>query len=110
MTTDDRVQFLGEREHQMKIGNRQKFLTAFFKPALRVVPLALRATAVFARVVGVLPMPAAITVLDMTTEHLRATVTDVVERATVTRQHRLAKTFEVRIAVAAQNVCNFQQD
>ena len=67
----------------MEIGNGQQFLAPPLDPDFRLVFLALRATAVLARVVGVLPMSAAVTAIDMAAQDFRATMTDVIQSATV---------------------------
>src|ERR1700680_894114 len=108
MTTDDRAQFLRQGENHVEIGDGQTFLPPPLDPSLRLVSLTLRATAVLARVVRVLPMSAAVAAIDMTAQDFRATRTDVVQSATVAGQHRSAELLQIGIPVQTEDVCDFQ--
>ena len=63
----------GQRKHDVEIGNRQQFGFARLHPSFRRRPLAFRAMAVAARVVGDAHMGAVLASLDMAAERFGAT-------------------------------------
>ena len=108
MTAHDRVKFLGQGKDHVEIGNCQQLTAPLLEPEVRIVPLTLRAMAILARVIRILAMSAAVTVIDMAAQHFRTTITDVVERTTVPGQHLLAEPLQIRITIAAKYVRDFQ--
>jgi hypothetical protein len=53
MGTDNGVEFLGHRENEVKIGNRQELSLSFLDPGLGIPPVAFGAVAVSTGVVGI---------------------------------------------------------
>lgn len=74
-----RRQFLGQREHEVKIRHGKKFLGSLGKPLLPRTELALRAMSIPARVVSDYAMAALVTLFEVTAESRGAAGADVAE-------------------------------
>jgi len=94
----------------MEVRDIQEFPAPFGQPTFCLVALSLGAVAVLARMIGVLPMSAAVTAVDLTTEDGSATVTEIVQGPSMAVEHRRAILLQVRIASATQHVRDFQHD
>ena len=97
-----------KREHDVEIGDWQKFGLARFHPPLRRRPLALRAMAIAARVVGDARMGAILTSLDMTAERFGATNLDRRHDATLGEAQMALVGSAPGGAVAAEHIRHLQ--
>jgi hypothetical protein len=110
MSTHQGAQGLRQRKYQMEVRYIQEFPAPLGQPTFCLVALALGAVAVLARMIGVLPMSAAVTAVDLTTEDGGATVTEIVQCPSMAVQHRRAILLQIGIASATQHVRDFQHD
>jgi hypothetical protein len=100
------AEFRRKGEDEVKVGNREEFLTSFLKPVLLISVLALGAAAILAGMVGITNMGAVIALGDVTAQGLCAALTDIAKRPPMAREHGIAEAVEVLVTVEAKDVCD----
>src|SRR3989339_688168 len=94
----------------MVIFNIEQFLTPLLKPCCRIILMTLRATAIAAGVIRVMPMAAFITLENMATHDIGTALEYICKCTMLTRQHFFAEFVQILIAVTAQDIRYFQHD
>lgn len=103
-----RCQFLGQREDQVKIGYRKKFLGAFVKPLLPRAELTLWAMSIPARVVGDYGMAALIALFEVTAEGRRAARADVAKSFMLLWRDRVSPLRQKLLLMLANDIGYFE--
>jgi hypothetical protein len=92
----------------MVILNIQQFFMPLFKPCCSVIFMTLRATAIPAGVIRVMPMAAFITLENMATHSIGTALEYICKCAALAGQHFLAELLYILIAVAPQDIRHFE--
>jgi hypothetical protein len=96
-----------QRKYHMIIRYRQEFLLPPLEPCLDVAFMTFRATAVTTGVVRIL-LSTAVIALEYMAPHGGCTASEyILERASMTGWHSLAKLLDVFRAVASEDICHF---
>ena len=103
-----RCQFLGQREDQVKIGRRKKFLGSFVKPLLPRAELTLRTMSIPARVVGDYGMAALIALFEVAAERRSAARTDVAKHLMLLRGDRVSPLRQKLLLMFADDIGYFE--
>jgi len=94
----------------MKILYGQEFLTSLLQPGLRIVSMAFRTTAIPTGMIGVYLVAAVVTGIEMTAQSRGTAMEDILESATMTGRQLRAVLLQIRLTIAAKNICHFQHD
>lgn len=108
LPADNPPQFFRQGENNMVIGNRQQLCLTFVQPTLPVSGVAGRTTAIAAGMVGIVLMPAVITLRQVSTKHFRATGDNIIQRTLVTRRHSVTMQGAIVRAEGADDLCQIR--
>jgi hypothetical protein len=110
MRSGESAQAGWERECDQVVATGQQALTLLGNPALGLILVTLRATAVAAGVVGIPFLLAMVTLIDVASKEGGATVRDIAERLFLNRSQLRSELRTILIPVEADNVSNLQQE
>jgi hypothetical protein len=95
---------MGHGEDHVKVGDWEEFLTPFFQPCLGIRAMALRATAVAAGMVDIMLLAAVITLEQVPSQDLRATVENILDRSPMAGEQTLPEPRQVGTAITPKDV------
>jgi hypothetical protein len=104
MTPDNLPQLMGRGEGRVKVGDREELLTPFFQPGLGIRAMALRTTAVAAGMVDIMLLAAVITLEQVPSQDLRATVENILYRSPMAGEQILPEPGQVGTAITPKDL------
>jgi hypothetical protein len=106
--TQNGAEFLGHGKDHVKVFDRQQFGLALLQPHLSLLMMALGATAVAARVIGIVHPSTVIALKGMAAHPFRTTSNDIMHGPTMAGKHIGTVLRSVRTTVAYENIRQFR--
>jgi hypothetical protein len=104
MTPDHLPQLMGCGEDHVKVGDREELLTPFCQPGCGVLVVALGATAVAAGMVNIMLLATVITLEEVSSQDLRATVENILHGSPMAGEQLLPEPAQVGTAITPKDL------